>query len=89
MSPDERKLLEKTYDLAKENHEILTSMRRSQVIGRFAKILYLAVIIGLGSFALRMIQPYVDQLRGIAGTAQDLGSGASSNYASLIKELTK
>lgn len=81
-------MLEKTYDLAKENHEMLTSMRRSQLIGRFAKIAYWVLIIALSSFALQAIQPYYEQLQGIAGTAKNLTGGATSNYSSLIKDLT-
>lgn len=89
MSPEDRKLLEKTYDLARENHEMLTSLRRSQLFGRFVKIAYWIAIIALSSFALQAIQPYLQELQGIAGTAKNITGGATTNYSSLIQELTK
>lgn len=82
-------MLEKTYDLARENHEMLTSLRRSQLFGRFAKIAYWIIIIALSSFALQAIQPYLQELQGIAGKAKDITGGATTNYSSLIQELTK
>ncbi|MEK7645041.1 MAG: hypothetical protein AAB391_01830 [Patescibacteria group bacterium] len=88
MSPEDRKLLEKTYDLAKENHEMLTSIRRSQLIGRFAKVAYWVIIIGLGGVALQALRPYYEGLQDVAGTVKDIGGGATSNYAGLIKQLT-
>ena len=89
MSPEDRKLLEKTYDLAQENSKMLSKMYRSQIVGRFVKVLYWIVIIALSGFALTAIQPYMQQLQGLAGGINNAGNGASSNYVDMIKELTK
>lgn len=82
MSPEDRKLLEKTYNLAKENNGMLTSMRRAQLIGRFVRVAYWLIIIGIGSFALKALQPSLEKLQGLAG-------GASTNYSALIQQFTK
>ena len=87
MSPEDRKLLEKTYDLAQENNKMISALRRAQIVGRFVKILYWVVIIALSSFALNAIQPYFDQIKAISGGVKDAGSSASSNYIEMIKGL--
>jgi hypothetical protein len=47
MSPDEKELLDRTYRLAKENNQMLRSMRRSAFIGGLIKILIYAAVIGI------------------------------------------
>ena len=73
MSPEERKLLEEAHELAKENNEMLHSMRRSMRFARFMSILYWVFIIGSAVGAYYLIQPYVDQL-------QEAYGGAKSTY---------
>ncbi|OHA20038.1 MAG: hypothetical protein A2836_01530 [Candidatus Taylorbacteria bacterium RIFCSPHIGHO2_01_FULL_45_63] len=65
MDPDEKQLLSETYELAKENNEILKKMRR---VSRWAiafRVFYWSVIILLSLGAYYLIQPYIDQLRGV------------------------
>ncbi len=68
MNPDERKLLSETYELAKENNEILRKMRRAARWARGFRIFYWTVIIVLSVGAYYVIQPYVDQLTSVYGT---------------------
>ena len=89
MSPEERKLLEKTYDLARESNEMIRSMHRSQLIGRFVKIAYWVAIIALSSFALQAIQPYLQGIQDATGVVKKVGNSANSSYLDMIRELTK
>ena len=75
MSPEEKKLLEETLELAKENNQILHSMRRSMRFQRMMTILYWVLIVGSAVGAYYFIQPYVDQMIGIYNGA----SGALNN----------
>lgn len=68
MDPKDRELLEKTFDLAKENNSLLRSMRRSMRISQAFRVFYWLVIIGLSIGAYYVIQPYVDQLMEVYGS---------------------
>lgn len=71
MNPEEISLLHRTYEIAEENNKILKSMRRSARISTALRVFYWAVII-LGSLgAYIALQPYLDQLKDIYGSAQD------------------
>ncbi len=62
MQPDEKKLLSETFELAKENNEILKKMRRaSQWVTAF-RVFYWAIVILLSVGAYYAIQPYINQL---------------------------
>ena len=70
MSPDERKLLSETYDLAKENNEMLRKIRRASKFATAVRIFYWIIIIGLSLGAYYAIQPYVDQLTDVYDTVK-------------------
>ncbi|HBV01305.1 MAG TPA: hypothetical protein DEF00_02845 [Candidatus Taylorbacteria bacterium] len=65
MTPEERQLLIQTHRLVEENNALLRKMRRSAIVGRVIHLLYWAIIIGFSVGAYYVIQPYVDQIRGI------------------------
>ncbi|HVU06330.1 MAG TPA: hypothetical protein VHE10_00830 [Candidatus Paceibacterota bacterium] len=64
MTPEERDLLQKTYELARESSEILRKIQRSQRTAAIAKFMYWAAIIALSFGAYYLIQPYVETLKG-------------------------
>ena len=71
MNPEERSLLERTYKLAEENHELLLGLRQRARISTAIKAVYWIVIIGLSIGAFYFIQPYVDSVTGMYGQVQD------------------
>ena len=72
MSPEEKKLLEETLALTKENNEMLRSMKRSMRFARMMTIIYWVLIIGSALGAYYFIQPYIDQLMGVYNGAGDV-----------------
>lgn len=71
MTPDERKMLEESVALSRENNKLLRKMRRATMVGYIFKTLYVAVIIGviIGSYYLTL--PYLEQLKTLYGTVND------------------
>ncbi|HEY4504073.1 MAG TPA: hypothetical protein VJJ28_03120 [Candidatus Paceibacterota bacterium] len=67
MTPEEKSLLERTYAFAKENNDLLCSMRRRARIGTFLRIFYWVIIIGASFGAYYLIQPYIEFLKGVGG----------------------
>ena len=67
MSPEERKMLEKSVALEEENNKMLRSLTRSMKWGRAVHIAYWALIIGSAVGAYYFIQPYIDQIIGVYG----------------------
>ncbi len=86
MTPEERSLLERTYQLTEENNDMLKSIRRS---GRFSlalRIGYWAVIILLSVGAYYVIQPTIDAARELF-SAPPSSDPTSLDSQSLVKEL--
>ena len=75
MDPESKKLLEETHELAKENNEMLRSMRRSMRFARFMSILYWVFIIGSAVGAYYLLEPYITQLQGVYGNAKSTLGG--------------
>lgn len=79
MTPEERKLLEKTLQLTLENNLILHKQQRAARWSRMFHVVYWMGIIGASLGAYYLIQPYVDQIkelysevRGGAGALQEM-----------------
>lgn len=72
MDPESKRLLEETFELAKENNEMLQSMKRSMQMARVMSILYWVFIIGSAVGAYYFIQPYVEQVTNIYSGAGDV-----------------
>ena len=64
MSPDEKKLLERTFELAEENNKILCKLRSMDRIDRIMRWVYWGIIILLSLGAYYFIQPYVEFITG-------------------------
>ena len=60
MNPNEKELLEKTYEMSKENNNILKGIRSSNRWSAFFRIFYWLIIIGISVGAFYFVQPYVD-----------------------------
>ena len=91
MTPEEKAILENTYTLVKENHEILLSIRRRARYGTAIKIFYWTLIIAVSFRALYFIQPYIDMVKGLTGgTSETSGtSNYTSSYAETLQDLLK
>lgn len=63
MSPEEKKLLEETFEFAKENNKMLRQIRRAQKWASFLRAVYWLVIIGLGIGTFYFLEPYIDQAK--------------------------
>ncbi len=61
MDPDSKKLLEETFALVKENHEMLKRVRRVQKQQAFFRFMYWVFIIGISIGAFYFLQPYINQ----------------------------
>ncbi len=92
MTPEERSLLERTYQLAEENNEILRKMRRINRFSFAMRALYWIVVIGLAVGALYFIQPYVDAVTdtysslfgGNEASAQQVNPGGVGSLLDLL-----
>jgi hypothetical protein len=60
MNPNEKELLQKTYDLAEENNKILHEIRRSNRLSSFFRVIYWIIIIVTAYGAYWFIQPYIN-----------------------------
>jgi hypothetical protein len=67
MDEQERKLLEETYSLSKENNKMLHRIRRSQKFADFMRFMYWLVIIGISIGAFYFVQPYIEQMQNFVG----------------------
>jgi hypothetical protein len=59
MNPEEKQLLQKTYDLAEENNKILHKLKRANTRSVLFRWFYWIVIIGVSIGAFYFIEPYV------------------------------
>ena len=62
MTPEEKILLNKTFEIAEENNKMLRSLTRSMKIARIMSAVYWIFIIGSAVGAFYLIQPYVESL---------------------------
>jgi hypothetical protein len=70
MEQDEKDLLQKTYDLSKENNKILHSIRNSNRWANFFRFIYWVLIIGVSLGAFYYLQPYVNNILGAYNSIQ-------------------
>jgi len=62
MDQNERELLEQTLHYAKENNRMLKSMRSSARWGRFIRLIYWTVIIGVAIWLYYFLQPFLNEV---------------------------
>jgi hypothetical protein len=65
MNPEEKKLLEETYEMSLENNKLLRKMFTIAKWARVARIIYWLVLIGISIGAFYFVQPYLEQLLGV------------------------
>ncbi|MCX6747579.1 MAG: hypothetical protein NTW98_01355 [Candidatus Nomurabacteria bacterium] len=63
MDPQSKALLEKTYELVEENHEMLRKVRSVQKRAELFQVVKTLVVIGISIGAFYFLQPYVDGLQ--------------------------
>jgi hypothetical protein len=80
MSPEERKMLEKSVALAEENNKMLHRLTRSLVWGRIIRIVYWTLLIGSAVGAYYFIQPYIEQIIGVYGGTKSNLEGINSIF---------
>lgn len=71
MSEDNSSLLEKTYELAKENNKILKSIQRKERFGTIVRVIKWAFIVIFLVWSYSFIQPFLDQLQAVYSGIQD------------------
>jgi len=90
MDLPEKKLLDETIELARENNKLIKKIHRSIVIGRTFRILYWVVIIGFALGLFYFLQPYIELLGTLYGNVQDTVHSAQEvfNNASEVQGTT-
>ncbi|MFH1454893.1 MAG: hypothetical protein ABIF22_01060 [bacterium] len=84
MNPNEKELLEKTYELSKENNHILKGIRRASRWSTIYRIFYWLLIIGVSVGSYIYIQPYIDSIL----TAYKNIQGELSNVKSVVDKVS-
>jgi hypothetical protein len=92
MNPNDKELLEKTYELAKENNHILRGMKRSGRWSAIFRIFYWILIIGASLGAYVYVQPYINPLlntykniQGEIGNVKTIVNKISSSTSNILK----
>ncbi len=62
MTPDEKSMLAKSYDLAQENNKILRGMLSRARWGNFFRLVYWLIILALALGAFYYVKPYFDMM---------------------------
>ncbi|MFM7088171.1 MAG: hypothetical protein ACKOW9_01395 [Candidatus Paceibacterota bacterium] len=70
MDPEAKKLLEETYELEKENNQMLRKLHRAQQYAAIMRVAYWFIILGLGVGAFYFVQPYIDAISSFTGEAK-------------------
>jgi cytoskeletal protein RodZ len=71
MSPEERKMLQDTLDLSRENNEILRKMRRGQFVANIIHSLKWIVLIIITIWSWLLIQPYFERMMDMYSQVQE------------------
>ena len=89
MQPEEKKLLEETFELAKDNNKMLHKVRSIQKIQAFWSILKIIVIVGIALGAAYYLEPYfnkaMDLFNQISGMKQGLDNSSIGDMFKNIK----
>ena len=62
MNPEEKQLLQVTYELTEQNNRMLKHIRRSQKIASFMRFIYWIIVVGIAVGSFYFLQPYVDNI---------------------------
>jgi hypothetical protein len=76
MDQEDRRNLEHTLSLAKDNNRMLKKLHRAMRWSRFFRLIYLVIIIAASVGAYYYVQPYLEQVsnayNGFKGTLQNI-----------------
>ncbi|GEM_PF-382429 len=67
MESQDKELLEKTFEYARENNKILRAMRRSMRVSSFLRVVYWILIIGAAVWLYSFLQPFIETLTAVYG----------------------
>jgi hypothetical protein len=70
MEDDDKDLLQKTYDLAKENNHMLKGLRNSHRWSMFFNFTKWVIIVGASVGVFYFLQPYVDKMMNVYNDIQ-------------------
>ncbi len=92
MDPESKKLLEKTYELALENNEMLKKVRSVQKRAFLASAVKLLIYIGITLGAYYYVEPYLNQMltvySNLSGITGESGlNTSSSSIFDIVKNL--
>ena len=62
MDPEDRKLLQETIELVRENNQMLHKVRRVQKRTTLWSIFKITIVVGIALGSFYFLQPYVDRL---------------------------
>ncbi len=62
MNPEEKELLEKTYELSKENNHILKGIKNSKRWSALFRFIYWIIIVGVSVGVFYFVQPYINSV---------------------------
>ena len=89
MTPEEKALLERTFELVKENNELLRSLKNRARLGTAIKIVYWVVIIALSLGATYFFQSYLDTIKSAVTGSPGANAMEQNVYTNLMKDLTQ
>jgi len=71
MNEEEKRLLEETARLTKENHKILKGMQRKQALGALWSTIKWIVIILFTIWSWMLVQPYIERMQRLYEQVQE------------------
>jgi hypothetical protein len=92
MDPESKKLLEKTYEIALENNEMLKKVRGVQKRAFLVSLVKFLIFVGITLGTFYYIEPYLNQFIGIYSNLSGIGAEGGLNTSSgsildLVKNL--
>ncbi len=90
MDAESKKLLEKTYELALENNEMLKKVRGVQKRAFLMSLVKFLIFVGITLGAYYYVEPYLEQFLGIYSNLSGItGEGGINTSSSSILDLVK
>lgn len=90
MDPESKKLLEKTYELALENNEMLKKVRGVQKRAFLMSLVKFLIFVGITLGAYYYVEPYLNQMLSIYSNLSGItGEGGFNTSSSSILDIVK
>jgi len=77
MTPEERKMLQESLDLSRDNHAILKKMRRGQLIGNVIGSLKWILLIIFTIWSWVLVQPYFESVMNTYTSIQEASNNVN------------